>query len=164
MYCPGPSFVALEGMRKLWCGWWQREGNISTIQNESIDWVHLCSVCKAYMLVSFSICKTLPNRNVIHRADPVHITEHRLSVAGFSPQRYIFKVDISCVHRISSGLLIGSVAFTHSTSSLPLPRPAGLQSSDPNSTYIHICVCVYIYICMKFRHSIKCLHILKIWT
>jgi hypothetical protein len=46
------------------------------------------------------------------RADPVHITKHRLSVAGFSPQRHIFRVDISCVHRIGSGLLIGSVAFS----------------------------------------------------
>jgi hypothetical protein len=68
------------------------------------------------------------------RADPVHITEHRLSVAGFSPQRHIFRVDINCVHRISSVLLIDSVAFSHSTSSLSVPRPAGLQSSDPNNT------------------------------
>jgi hypothetical protein len=69
------------------------------------------------------------------RADPVRIAEHRLFVAGFSPQRHIFRMDISCVHRISSGLLIGSVAFSHSISSLPVPRPAGLQSSDPNSTF-----------------------------
>jgi hypothetical protein len=47
-YCPGPISVALEGMRKLWCGRWQREGNISTIQNESIDRVHLCSVCSLH--------------------------------------------------------------------------------------------------------------------
>jgi hypothetical protein len=28
--------------------------------------VHLCSVCKLYMLISFSICQALPNGNIIH--------------------------------------------------------------------------------------------------
>jgi hypothetical protein len=66
-YCPGPCSVALERMWKLRCGWWQREGNISTIQNGSIDRVHLCSSCKVCMLISFRICQALPNRNVIHQ-------------------------------------------------------------------------------------------------
>jgi hypothetical protein len=66
-YSSGPSPLALEGMRKLWCRWWQREGNVSAIQNESIYQVHLCSACEVYMLISFSIYQVLPNRNIIHK-------------------------------------------------------------------------------------------------
>jgi hypothetical protein len=92
------------------------------------------------------------------RSDPVHVIEHRLLVAGFSPWRWlvlnIFRADNSCIHQISHGLLIGSVTLlilaplcpylvpqgwiawtrtSYSSSSLPVPHPAGLNSSDPDS-------------------------------
>jgi hypothetical protein len=48
-------------------------------------------------------------------ADSVHVIEHRLLVASFSPQRRLvtdlFKVDNSYIHQVSIGLLIGSVAL-----------------------------------------------------
>jgi hypothetical protein len=44
-----------------------REGNVSTIQNESINQHCLCYVCEVYMLLSFSICQLLPNGDIIHR-------------------------------------------------------------------------------------------------
>jgi hypothetical protein len=64
--CTGPSYETLEGMQKLWCGWWHREGNVSTVHNESIEEVRFCSVCDIYMLISFSICQLLPDTNIIH--------------------------------------------------------------------------------------------------
>lgn len=36
-YYMGPNSFVLEGARKLWCGWWEREGNIYTVQNQSTD-------------------------------------------------------------------------------------------------------------------------------
>jgi hypothetical protein len=65
-YCIGPSSKTLQGMWKMWCEWCQREGNIPTIQNKSIDQLCLCSVCKFYMLISFRICQVLPNWKIIH--------------------------------------------------------------------------------------------------
>jgi hypothetical protein len=73
-------------------------------------------------------------------AEHVHVVEHRLSVTGFSPQRQlvsdIFRADNNCVHQISNGLLIGSVAFLIlAPLSLSLSYPAGFQSPDPYSTW-----------------------------
>jgi hypothetical protein len=131
-YCLGPSSLSPEGMRKLWCGQWQREGNISTLQNESIDWVCLCFATCLFPLVFVGITKRGYNSP---RADPVHAIEHRLFVASFSPWRHIFRRDVRCVHQLSSGLLIGSVALLI-PSPLPIPHPTGLKSTDPNSNAI----------------------------
>jgi hypothetical protein len=48
----GLSSLALNGMQKLRTGWWQKEGNIGTIQDKSTDQVCICSVCKVCMLIS----------------------------------------------------------------------------------------------------------------
>jgi hypothetical protein len=72
------------------------------------------------------------------RADSVHVTQHRLSVAGFSLRRQlvsnIFRAHNSCLHQIRNGPLIGSLAFSYSSSSLSIPCPAGLKSFDLDST------------------------------
>lgn len=62
-YCVGPSSKTSQRMQKLCCGWWQRE---SAFQNENVDQVHVCSVHRVYMLISFSVFWVLPNGNVIH--------------------------------------------------------------------------------------------------
>jgi hypothetical protein len=66
------------------------------------------------------------------RADPVDVIEHRLLVAGFSPRRRlvlnIFRTDNNCVYRISSGLLIGSVAFLFQLLS---PRTSSSRAKEP---------------------------------
>jgi hypothetical protein len=74
-YCTGPSSETLEEMRKLWCGWWHREGNVSTIHNESIEQVRFCSVCDKNMLIFFSICQLLPEANIIHKGQVLSLSQ-----------------------------------------------------------------------------------------
>jgi hypothetical protein len=64
--------------------------NISTIRNESVDRVHLCSVCKVYMLISFSICQALPNRNVIHQGQILSTSQSTDYRSPASHRRGIF--------------------------------------------------------------------------
>jgi hypothetical protein len=98
-------------MRNLWYGWWQREGNVSAIHNESIKQVRRCSVCDLYMLISFSICHLLPDAKKFaegrfcpcHRAQAVSRRHLTAKVAMSN----IFRADNGCAHQISNGLLIG---------------------------------------------------------
>lgn len=71
----------------------------------------------------------------------VSIINNKLLVTGFSLQKHIFRVDVTCVHQISSGILIGFDALSYSTSSLLVPCPAGLKSSCSNCRSCH----AYIY-------------------
>jgi hypothetical protein len=64
-------------------------------------------LAKSSCLFPFVFVSIAKRENNSPRADPIH----RLLVAGFSPRKHIFRVDISCVQKLSSGLLIGSVAF-----------------------------------------------------
>jgi hypothetical protein len=88
-YWPGLSSAALEGMWKLWCGWWQREreGNIHCSECKhwpSLPLLRLWSLHADFLQYLSGITKWEYNS---WRADSVHITEHRLFVACFSPQR-----------------------------------------------------------------------------
>jgi hypothetical protein len=94
----------------VWCGWWQREGN------DCSEWKYWPSsplLCLRSQHADFISCLSGIARRKYNSqtADSVHVTEHRLSVAGFSPRRRlalnIIRADNSSVHWISNG----SVAF-----------------------------------------------------
>lgn len=87
------------------------------MQNESIAEVHGCCVCKGRVLISFNICQVFSNSV---RPDLAHITEQRLLIARFSPQRRLVSYF--------QGLLIHSVAFPYSSSSVPVHYPTGLST------------------------------------
>jgi hypothetical protein len=134
MYSTGPSSETLEGMRKMWCGWWHKEGNVSTIHNESIEQVRPCYVCDIYMLISCSNLSVITRSKYnSERADSVLVTEHRLLVAGISSWRRlmsnIFRTDNSCAHQISNDLVIGTVAFLIAAPPLsPYLAPQGFRA------------------------------------
>jgi hypothetical protein len=69
-YCVGPSSKTLQRMQKLCCGWWQRE---SAFQNENVDQVHVCSVHRVYMLISFSFLGITKWKCNSLRANFVHV-------------------------------------------------------------------------------------------
>lgn len=106
-------WVVAKRWRFMYCSHWKHSSSLSLLCLQSLhakDLQYLSSITKW-------------EYNSL-RAGSVHTTEHRLLVTGFSLQRWlvshILKVDNSCVHQVSSDLLIGSVAFPHSTSSLIL--------------------------------------------
>jgi hypothetical protein len=52
----------------------------------------------------------------------------------------IFRADNSYIHQISNGPLIDSVTFSYYSSSLSVPRPAGLKGLDPYFSRVHLTV------------------------
>jgi hypothetical protein len=76
LYSSGPSSCKEYEKTVMWVV--AREGNVSTIQNDSINQHCLCYVCEVYVLLSFSICQLLPNGDIIHWGQVL---------AGFSPRR-----------------------------------------------------------------------------
>jgi hypothetical protein len=127
MSCPGLSCLALEEMQELWCGWWQRGGNISAIQSWNIDRV-LCCAYEVYALISFSICQVLPSKNMVTFRQILSMSEDR------GCRSLGLRALISCVHHlISSDLLIGC-CFSLFRPLYLVPHPAGLKIGDLNGT------------------------------
>jgi hypothetical protein len=77
-----PTSLALEGRQKRLGWWWQREGNVSTIQNESIDQFFFVLLAKSTCYFLYSSSGVVTAVNSVLRAYPVHVTDYRLSVAG----------------------------------------------------------------------------------
>jgi hypothetical protein len=90
-------------------------------------------------------------------ADSAHVIGHRLLVTGFSPRRWrvskIVRPDNICVHRISSGLLIGSVTFLISS---PLSSQLDPQGKDLGP---ELCMCYLRKHCDSFARKLRVKHV-----
>lgn len=70
----------------------EKEGNLPTVQNENVDQVRLCCVCEIYTLISYYLSGTARWEYDSQRVNSVHVIEHKLFVAGFSPRREMLKL------------------------------------------------------------------------
>lgn len=129
------SSLALEEMQELRCGWYQREGKIFTIQNESIDQILLCSACEVHMLISFSVWSGIAKQDYNSLwLDSVHVATQ--AVTSFSLWRQlmsnIFRTDK--LHTLDKQWPADwMLLFPYSNPSPPIPYPKGLKSLDLNS-------------------------------
>jgi hypothetical protein len=60
---------------------------VSAIQSGSFDQVRLYTVYEVYVLIYFSTCQLLQTGMFLIRSNNIHVTEHELFAACFSPRR-----------------------------------------------------------------------------